>query len=241
MLNKAHWTLLPVALVTELQHLRLSPLGVIPQQARRPRSIVDYTFSGVNGNTVLLAPNEAMQFGRALQRLLSKILHADPRFGPVYICKINIADGFYRIWLLPWDIPKLGVLFPTPPGTPPLIAFPLTLPMGWVESPPYFSAATETIADLANTAFASSVIPPPHRLDDVSESPIAHTPLLLAPPSQSAVHPPARHRPLGHRHARKPLAYTDVYVDDFITVVQGPPQCRKLVKRKLLHSLDRVF
>ena len=165
MIQKQQWTLLPATLVTELTHLRLSPLGIIPQHDCRPRTIVDYTFFDVNHDTLLLAPSEAMQFGRALQRLLSRILHADPRFGPIYISKIDIADGFYRIWLLPRDIPKLGVLFPTAPGAVPLIGFPLTLPMGWVESPPFFSAATETVADLANSRFSSPLCPPPHRLE----------------------------------------------------------------------------
>jgi hypothetical protein len=41
------------------------------------------------------------------------ILEAHPRFGPVYINKVDIADGFYRVWLLPNDIPTLGVTLPT--------------------------------------------------------------------------------------------------------------------------------
>jgi hypothetical protein len=262
MLNKAQWTLLPADLVTELHTLRLSPLGVVPQHARRPRSIVDYTFFDVNADTVPLAPSDAMQFGRALHRILSAILHADPRFGKVYLSKVDIADGFYRIWLLPRDIPKLGVLFPTLPGEPALIAFPLTLPMGWVASPPYFCAATETVADLANAAYADHAPYPFHRLEAVAESPIpsgapppipdtgppvtgivAGTPPVpptpIPPPS--AVPFPRRYRPLGRHHARTPVAYTDVYVDDFITVVQGNASRRRDVKRKFLHSLDRVF
>ena len=162
MLNKSQWTLLPADLVVGLQHLWLSPLGVIPQRNRRPRSIVDYTFSDVNANTVLLTPHDALQFGQALHRLLSKILQVDPRFGPVYISKVDIANGFYRIWLLPRDIPKLGILFPTASGQPTLIAFPLTLPMGWVESAPFSCAATETVADLANVAYSCPAVAPPH-------------------------------------------------------------------------------
>ncbi|KAI2490266.1 hypothetical protein MHU86_24316 [Fragilaria crotonensis] len=84
--------------------------------------------------TVQLAPPEAMQFGRALHRVLKRIVEADGRYGPVYLAKIDIADGFYRVWLQSRDIIKLGVVLPTSPGQPPLIAFPLTLPMGWVES-----------------------------------------------------------------------------------------------------------
>ena len=64
--------------------------------------------------------------------------------------KLDISDGFYRIALNVNDIPKLGVAFPTPPGHEPLIAFPLVLPMGWKNSPPIFSTATKTIADLTN-------------------------------------------------------------------------------------------
>lgn len=245
MLLKLQWTLLPAALVTGLQQLRLSPLGVVPQKDRRPRTIVDYTFYGVNDDTVPLAPHEAMQFGRALHRILSSILHADPRFGHIYLSKVDISDGFYRIWLLPQDIPRLGVVFPTLPGEPKLVAFPLTLPMGWVASAPYFCAATETITDLANAAYANSTPAKPHRLDEVAESPIATdtpTPATTRTTSSAATTaPPKQHRPLGAQYARTPAAYTDVYVDDFITVAQGSRRRRLDIKRKFLHSLDQVF
>lgn len=61
------------------------------------RSIVDYTYPGVNNETVRLAPPEAMQFGKALQRGLAKVVHADPYCGPVSRGKTDIADGFFRI------------------------------------------------------------------------------------------------------------------------------------------------
>mgnify|MGYP000190099804 CR=1 FL=1 len=38
-----------------------------------------------------------MQFGKALQRVLTKILHSHPQFGPVYMSKIDTADGFYQL------------------------------------------------------------------------------------------------------------------------------------------------
>jgi hypothetical protein len=56
--------------------------------------IVDYTYSGVNPDTFKMAPPEAMQFGRALQRVMHTIVNADPRFGPVKLGKIDISDGF---------------------------------------------------------------------------------------------------------------------------------------------------
>ncbi len=91
-----------------------------------------------------------MQFGRALDRIISMVVHADPRFGPVQFIKLDIADGFYRVWLRIEDIPKLAVTIPSLPGEAPLVALPLALPMGWTESPPAFCAVTETVADLAN-------------------------------------------------------------------------------------------
>ena len=241
MLLKKHWTILPAALVSELPNLRLSPLGVVPQHDRRPRTIVDYTFSSVNEDTVIDAPTESMQFGRTLHRLLSRILHADPRFGHVYISKIDIADGFYRIWLRACDIPILGVLFPTVPGAPDLIGFPLTLPMGWVQSPPFFSAATETVADLANASFATASAAPAHRLEVVAETARPTSASPLPPPSATSVPLPCRHRPLGPSHSRQPLAYSDVYVDDFIMLAQGSTSRWRTVKRTILHALDLVF
>ncbi len=131
---QGYWAVLPYRHVRHWAGLCISPMGVVPQHDRRPRIIVDYSFSGVNLDTVPLAPKESMQFGLALQRVISAIVHADPRYGPVYLSKIDIADGFYRMWLQTWDIPKLGVVLPTAPGEDTLVAFPLTLPMGWVES-----------------------------------------------------------------------------------------------------------
>ena len=106
-----------------------------------------------------------MQFGHALDRILREILLADPELGPIYLSKLDISDGFYCIWLVLEDIPKLGVVFPVKEGEEPLVAFPLVLPMGWANSPPIFCAATETAADLANTAISSSIVAPPHPLD----------------------------------------------------------------------------
>lgn len=133
---------------------------------------MDYTFSGINVDTLPLAPKESMQFGRALQRVITKVVQLNPRYGQVQMAKIDIADGFYRIWLQIADIPKLGVALPGSPSSDPLIAFPLALPMGWIESPPYFTAFTETACDLTNnelrhcTRRTRSTV---HRLEPLSD------------------------------------------------------------------------
>lgn len=246
MMRKGHWTMLPAEDVRHITNLRLSPLGVVPQRDRRPRPICDYTFFGVNDETATSAPMEAMQFGKALQRILHKIHSANSRLGPVYLSKIDLADGFYRIGVRPSDIPSLAVLFPSRIGERQLVAFPLTLPMGWKESPPYFSAATETITDVANAHIHWR--PPPHRLYQASETPPASldaagapAPPCSRPADLMSVRPPLHGREPSAPSYQRPLAYWDVYVDDFIGVVQGNKHRRRRVKEVLLHALDDVF
>ena len=86
-----------------------------------------YTFN-VNSETCRLALEDAMRFGRVFQCLLEDIMNADPRFGPVYLYKVDISDGFYRVWLHAEDIPKLGVAFLAEQAGEYLVAFPLVLP-----------------------------------------------------------------------------------------------------------------
>ena len=57
---QGYWAVLPYSEVRDWRNLRVSPLGVVPQRDRRPRLIVDYSFSCVNEETVPMAPKEAM-------------------------------------------------------------------------------------------------------------------------------------------------------------------------------------
>lgn len=267
MIQKGQWIVLPYHVVRNLPGLRISPIGVVPQHDRRPRTIVDYSFYDINNDTLHLTTLDSMQFGRALDRILHKITHADPRHGPVYLTKVDIADGFYRVHLRPEDVPSLGVAFPPLPDGTELVAFPLVLPMGWVNSPPTFCAATETVADMANARIAAGVVPPPHRLDAV-----ANTPPALAVPSREALgggfagrataeqlENQAEFNPMAQqvqmdcstqqlpppvvqsRRRHKPVAYYDIYVDDFLGACQGSIRRRTQVRRILLHALDEVF
>ena len=237
--QQGYWAVLPYSYVRNWTNLRVSPLGVVPQLDRRPRLIVDYSFSGVNDETVQLAPKEAIQFGRALQRVIAKVVHADPRYGPVYMSKIDVADGFYRVWLQIADIPILGVALPTTPGQPPLVAFPLALPMGWVESPPYFTTLTETACDLANTELRGRNSKRPrntvHRLEQVAATPPSDTVEV-----QGKCEATRRDTRRGHRQGRPPVAAVDVYVDDFLLLAQTEHQ-RERVLRTTLHAIDDVF
>lgn len=115
MIDQNFWTIIPYKYIRYLPYLRISPMGVIPQRDRRERVIVDYSFSNVNLDTVPVAPSESMQFGNALERLLYKMHHANRRFGPVFMIKIDLADGFYRLPIASSFIPTLAVVFSPPP------------------------------------------------------------------------------------------------------------------------------
>ena len=236
--KQGYWAGLPYTAVRDWKNLRISPLGVVPQRNRRPRLIVDYTFSAVNNDTVPLAPREAMQFGRALQRVMKTIVRANPRYGPVHMAKIDIADGFYRVWLQLSDIPKLGVVLPTAPGSPLLVAFPLALPMGWIESPPFFTALSETACDLANSALRDRDLRPRssvHRLEAVAATPPPEsvTASIAAPTATAHPLPPPM-------TGGPPVAAVDVDVDDSLLLAQTANQ-RTTVLRAALNAINQVF
>jgi hypothetical protein len=90
-----YWIVLPYHSVRHFTHLKVAPACVVPQQERRPRPIMDYTFNGVNQNSLPISPKHAMQFGAARQRFLQSIVYANPQFGPPLMAKIDLADGFY--------------------------------------------------------------------------------------------------------------------------------------------------
>ena len=87
-------------------------MGMVPQHKRHPQTIMDYTFSGENQEAARGAPPEAMQFGKALDHILQRILATTPQHGPTYMLKLDLSDGFYRVRLRAEDIPTLGVAFP---------------------------------------------------------------------------------------------------------------------------------
>ena len=155
--------------------LRLSVIGLVPQANRRNRMISDYSYFDVNADILNITPAEAMQFGCTLRRLLHRIHHANFKFGLVYMSKVDLSDGFYQLWLHPEDMHRLAVLFLSRKIEPTLVAIPLTNPMGWVSSPPNFSACTEMVCDmtnkdLKNVAAVNLARLTPRRLDVVSES-----------------------------------------------------------------------
>ena len=95
MIQKGQWVVMPASVALELEGIRLSLPGVVPQRDRHPRWICDYTWSGVNTETLPLVAKESMQFGHALERILREIILANPAHGPVLLNKTDLSNGFY--------------------------------------------------------------------------------------------------------------------------------------------------
>jgi len=229
MIQKRYWVVLPYSAVRNFPHLKLAPVGVVPQRTRRPRPIMDYTFNEVNQHSLPLAKLHAMQFGHALHRILHRIAYANPDLGPVLMAKFDLADGYYRIPLSPQAALELAVVLPPMDNNLPLVGIPLVLPMGWKYSPPYFCSYTETAADLANNCLANNYVLPDHHLTPLINS----FPTTTAPLAADAIQPPLEHQPA---HS---LSYVDVYMDDFIGLAQ--PSETHRTHRALLHSVDKIF
>ena len=54
--------------------------------------IVDYSFWGLNDETMKLAPEGAMQFGTAPLRIREALMKANPDYGPVFMYKNDMSD-----------------------------------------------------------------------------------------------------------------------------------------------------
>jgi hypothetical protein len=225
--QQGYLLVLPYSAIRGHPLLKIAPAGVVPQRERRPRPIMDYSYNGVNQAALDVAPRQAMQFGASLQRLLQRIAYANPVFGPPLLAKLDLADGYYRVPLAAGAALELAVVLP-PDATPePLIGLPLSLPMGWCNSPPYFCAFTETCADLANT---SPTPPTPHQFDFVinaQDDKQSHAFVSEAIWPHNPDPPP------------NPLDYVDVYLDDFMLAVQHP--LTRTTMDRVLRHLNTVF
>ena len=66
MIEKQQWIVLPEKLIQDMFGMRLSPLGLVPQQGHWDQMISDYSYFDVNQQTLNIALKEAMQFGCTL-------------------------------------------------------------------------------------------------------------------------------------------------------------------------------
>ena len=149
--------------------LWLSPMAIKIKHNWHLHVIVDHTWFSVNDHTIPDLPHEVMQFGGALPWILWLLWHANPTDGPFYLSKYDITDGFYCLFIKADDALWLAVTMPHYDNETQLIAVPLSLTMGWTNSPPTFCAASETAANLANDCLAQAPLLP-HRMEPMASS-----------------------------------------------------------------------
>ena len=113
----------------------------------------------------------------------------------------------------------------------PLIAFTLVAPMGWVESPPFFTALYDTASDLVYSSIFSGFHPRPHihyLVPDTSPNPepffaLYHIYLQWQVTTKS------------------PVVYIDVYIDHFIGLSQVPPHICNRIRSLRFHAMAQIF
>ena len=101
------------------------------------------------------------------------------------------------------------------------LTFLLVLPMGWKNSPPVFSTATETLTDLANQGIHYPMEPKAHQLNDQAEAAslqgVGNMPNMSSSSNTTPI-PAALDPSLSEMH--EPLSYIDEFVDDSVGLAQ---------------------
>ena len=82
------------------------------------------------------------------------IRHSNPQRGPVHLAKVDLANGFYHVWLNDSAIPKLVVVQPKCPGEDQMI----------VQYPPFvpFVTQSQTGIEPGQTFYSRMPIPNVH-------------------------------------------------------------------------------
>ena len=63
----------------------------------------------------------------------------EPRLGLVYLGKVDLADSYMRLWVCLEDTPSVELLIPRKkPTNDQLVGLHLSLPMGYLDSAPFF-------------------------------------------------------------------------------------------------------
>ena len=154
--------------------LKISPIAAIPHKSKQFRSILDLSFHlqlkqggilpSVNATTIKTAPKGAIdQLGHTLTRIIHAFAETEDD-ARIFMAKWDIKDGFWRMDAEEGAEWNFSYVLPQQPGEQVYIVVPTSLQMGWVESPPFFCAASETARDVAHdyceTAIGSL---PPHK------------------------------------------------------------------------------
>ena len=179
----------------------------------------------MNEATTLEAPAGAIdQMGHSLQRIIHAFaeVNADAK---IFMAKFDIKDGFWRMDCQEGEEWNFAYVLPQREGEPIRLVVPTSLQMGWVESPPYFCAASETGRDVAEK-YAEMELGslPDHKFIEYAMGGED----IKALPTQSA---------------DKDLKYfLDVYVDDYLAMAVATSQEQvRHVANAVLTGVHDVF
>ncbi len=118
--------------------------------------------AAVNDTTEKNAPKGAIhQIGECLSRIIHAFSETDVN-AKVFMAKWDIKYGFWRMDCAKGEEWNFVYVLPQPEQVPKHLVTPTLLQMGWVESPPYFCAATEAIRDIATEYINTPVASLPH-------------------------------------------------------------------------------
>jgi hypothetical protein len=217
------------------EQLKVSPLAMIPHKSRQFRAILDLSFRirlkdgstipSVNETTTLEAPAGAIdQLGHSLQRIIHAFAEADED-AKIFMAKYDIKDGFWRLDCAEGEEWNFAYVLPQDEGEPVRLVVPTSLQMGWVESPPYFCAASETACDVA-TQYAELPI---GSLTDHKFSKFTMTSDDMARLPDTAENSELRY-------------FNGVYVDDFLNMaIATSKEQLQHVSNAVMHAIHDVF
>ena len=148
------------------------PIAAIPHKSKAFRSILDLSFSlrlkngrileSVNDSTIKVAPKTSLdQLGQSLSRIIHAFAEAEED-AKIFMAKWDIKDGCWRMDCEQVEEYNFAYVLPQEEDMPITLVVPTSLQMGWVESPPYFCAATETARDIASDYCDTPVSSLPH-------------------------------------------------------------------------------
>ena len=139
---------------------------MIPHKSRKFRAILDLSYTiklmerrieAVNDTTTKTAPQGAMdQMGHVLDRIIYAFAEAEED-DIIFQGKTDVKDGFWRCVAEDGHEWNFAYVLPQKEGEPVRLVIPTSLQMGWIESPGYFCAASETGRDVAES-YAQSAI-----------------------------------------------------------------------------------
>jgi hypothetical protein len=137
-----------------------------------------------------------------------------------------IKDGFWRMDCAMGEEWNFAYVLPREDRMPTTLVVPTSLQMGWVESPPYFCTAMETLRDIA-TEYTKTKLNslPPHKFEKV----------VLGAPEYQAL-PEAGNSSVGFAYIVK------VYVDNFMSlVIPVSREQLRHIANAIMHGIHDVF